>query len=204
MNMSAPLESWDDLLCGLAGGDDRAYQEFWNLYGERLTNIVRRRLPTSMQQRVEPEDLVQSVCRTFVRRLNDGQIQLVDRDRLWRLLCAISLNKIRMQIRFQHQQRRSPNRESPSQSQDEDSDWIEELGGNIPSPDDEAMFGEQLGSLLEKLDEEERGIVQLKLEGWDNDEIATKLGCSERTVRRLTQKIRERLCQWLLTTVSGS
>ena len=46
---------------------------------------------------------------------------------------------------------------------------------------------------MESLDEEERRIVELKLLERSNAEIAEQLGCSERTVRRLLARLRERL-----------
>jgi len=53
-----------------------------------------------------PEDLVQSACRTFLRRAQIGQFRLADSEELWRLLCAITLTKVREQTRFHMRQKR--------------------------------------------------------------------------------------------------
>ena len=48
-------------------------------------------------------------------------------------------------------------------------------------------------TLQGEMDEEERRIVDLKLEERSNEEIARALDCSERTVRRLLDRTRSRL-----------
>ena len=45
--------------------------------------------------------------------------------------------------------------------------------------------------------EEQQRIVEMKLEHFTNDEIAEKMECSERTVRRISKRIRARLQQIL-------
>ena len=50
---------------------------------------------SSLSSRVDPEDIVQSVFRTFFRRASEGQYQVPSGEELWKLLLAISLNKVR-------------------------------------------------------------------------------------------------------------
>jgi RNA polymerase sigma factor (sigma-70 family) len=57
--------------------------------------------------------------------------------------------------------------------------------------------------LFETLNDEERRIVALKLDGCTNDEVAAKLNCSERTVRRLMKQLQARL-ETQLDTIDGS
>ena len=102
---------WDTMLRGLVDGDGQAYAEFWDRYGERLNRIANRHLPRQLHRRVQPEDVVQSVCRTFFRRMSEGRFELGKNEQLWPLLCAITLNKVRMQIRFQLQGKRHVARE---------------------------------------------------------------------------------------------
>jgi RNA polymerase sigma-70 factor (ECF subfamily) len=47
--------------------------------------------------------------------------------------------------------------------------------------------------LLAGLDEDERGIVELSLQGHSTQEISDRLGHPERTVRRLRERVRQRL-----------
>ncbi len=62
-----------------------------------------------------------------------------------------------------------------------------------PTPADAAAFADQFRLLIESLGEEEKQLVALKLDDMTNDQIADKLGCSERTVRRLLKQVQARL-----------
>jgi serine/threonine protein kinase len=68
--------------------------------------------------------------------------------------------------------------------------WIDVVSRD-PTPAEAACAADQLESLLERLSEAERDIVVHRLQGWSNEEIAAKLGVSDRTVRRALSRIRE-------------
>ena len=66
-----------------------------------------------------------------------------------------------------------------------------QLVGDEPTPDFAAQVAEEYGRLLELLgDETLRQVAVWKMEGYSNDEIADKLGCSRRTVARKLEAIR--------------
>jgi RNA polymerase sigma-70 factor (ECF subfamily) len=50
-------------------------------------------------------------------------------------------------------------------------------------------------ALLRDLDQDERPIVELSLQGYSTQEISTQLGRAERSVRRLRERVRQRLEQ---------
>jgi len=58
-------------------------------------------------------------------------------------------------------------------------------------------FEDQLQQLLHGLDAEERQLVDLKLQQCTNEEVASQLGCSERTVRRMLKTVQSRLQRML-------
>ena len=64
-------------------------------------------------------------------------------------------------------------------------------------PDQAAEFTDQFEQILSLLDEEERQILDLKLQDYTHEEIAEKLGTSERTVRRIMKRIQSRLAREL-------
>lgn len=200
MNAASPPEyDWEEWMQGLATGDQEICRQFWKAYGSRLGLIAKRHLPSKLKPRVEPEDIVQSACRTFFRRIQDGKIELVDGDLLWPYLCAITVNKVRLQARFHGRQRRSPDREQRLGLGKEATGMTAgDLVGDGLSPDESAAFAEQLHRLLADMDETECQVIQLKLEQYSNHEIAERLLCSERTVRRIINRLRERLKDSLL------
>ena len=66
-----------------------------------------------------------------------------------------------------------------------------------PTPAESIEFADQLEQLLGVLDDEERTAVILKLEQHTNNEVAQQLKCSERTVRRIIDRVQSRWKQSL-------
>src|SRR5260221_1863489 len=98
-NMADDEERLKRLIDGLRGGDGRAEREFWDQYGPALHRIADKQLPDKVRRRVGPEDVVQSACRTFLRRAQGGEFQLDDSEGLWPLFCAITLTQVPEQAR---------------------------------------------------------------------------------------------------------
>lgn len=181
----------EEMIAGLILGNEDSYRVFWDRYGNRLNGIARKYMPRGLERRMEPADLVQSVCKSFFRRASEGELQLTDADSLWGLLCAITLNKMRMNQRFHLAQKRSLSRE-------QDVSWSEDCPqpfalARDPRPDAAVVFEDEFDQVMSKLDEQERQIVQLRMEGHTNSEAAQEIGCSERTVRRMLVRIRSKL-----------
>jgi RNA polymerase sigma-70 factor (ECF subfamily) len=195
--MTAGEDRWESVIRGLREGDPRVVRDFCLQHGAMLERLANRHLAHGMRRRVEPEDVVQSVCRTFLRRVKEGEFQLPDAESLWRLLCAITLSKVREQTRFHLRQRRSLAQETPLADDDGSSNpGFVVVDRGLP-PDEQVAFADQFEKLLASLDDEERQLVDLRLQQLDNDQIAARLGCSQRTVRRLLGRLESRLLRTL-------
>ena len=70
--------------------------------------------------------------------------------------------------------------------------WVEPLGSE-PTPHEAAVLTETIEQLCAGLDEDERPILELSLQGYTTREISERLGRAERTVRLLREGIRHRL-----------
>jgi RNA polymerase sigma-70 factor, ECF subfamily len=187
-------DHWQRLIQGLRTGDSRIAQEFWDQYGALLLQVAERHLGGKLRRRVGPEDVVQSACRTFLRRARLGEFQLPDSAALWHLLCAITLNKVRQQTTFHLRQKRGLDRELPLDPEPGEDRGIDPQAPG-PTPAEAAEFADQFQQLLGELDEEERQMVDLKLQECTHEEVAEQLGCSERTVRRVMKRLQARLVQ---------
>jgi RNA polymerase sigma factor (sigma-70 family) len=189
---------WQQLLAGLCGGDAGKAEEFWRLYGPILHQVAEKNLGERWRRRFGPDDVVQSVCRTFFRRAQGGQLKLGDSESLWALLCAITLNKIREKVRYHSRKKRSLAQEVQALPGPEDSAASGyPLAAPDPSPAEAAEFADHFEKVLSLLDEEERRILDLKLQDHTNEEVAQRLGTSERTVRRIQKRIQTRLAREL-------
>ena len=194
-------QQWEQLLAGLRSGDDDACAEFWNAYGPILENVADKQLSGRMRRRVGSDDIVQSACRTFFRRVSQGQFDLPDAEALWRLICSITLNKARRAARDQSRQRRSIDREQDIDARAHgETAPSANLEANAPSPFDAAELADQMEALLSSLNEQECVMLDLKLQQFTNDEIAEKVGCSERTVRRVIKRLQD---EWLRMEEQG-
>jgi RNA polymerase sigma factor (sigma-70 family) len=182
---------WQRMIDGLRKGDSLVARDFYAQYGPVLQRIADRHLPDMVRRRVGAEDVVQSACRTFLRRAEGGEFQLTDDSGLWQLLCAITLSKVRGQARYHLRQKRGLSRE---QEPDPNSSQVpgQYVAAPGPGPDEAAAFSDQFQRLLEELDEEDRQIVNLKLQEFTNDQVADQLGCSERTVRRTLKRLQSK------------
>src|SRR5512135_2484218 len=76
-------------------GQDDAPTLLYLRYAERLRALAARQSSPGLAARVDPEDIVQSVFRTFFRRAVEGQYDVPEGEEIWKLLLVIALHKIR-------------------------------------------------------------------------------------------------------------
>src|SRR5437773_883220 len=69
-------DRWQELIRGLRTGERQATRDFWERYGAELHRVAAHRLPPGLRARLGPEDVVQSVCPTFLRRAQGGEFTL--------------------------------------------------------------------------------------------------------------------------------
>jgi RNA polymerase sigma factor (sigma-70 family) len=189
-------EGWPSLVDAIRRGDSQALREFYVEYGPLLHRLAARHVGGGLRRRVEPDDVVQSVCRTFLRRARNGQFEINDSDGLWGLLCAITLNKVRKLLRFHLRHKRDVKKEAVAAAADDSSHFLPLLSPE-PTPAEAAEFDDELRRLLHSLDDEQRQVVMLKLQQYTNKEVAKQLGSSERTVRRIMKVVQAHLTRQL-------
>jgi len=188
----------DPMLTALRDGDSLAVARFIREYGPLLERIAEKHMAAGLKRRVGADDVAQSVCRTFVRRAGIGEFQIPDAESLWSLLVAITVTKVREQARFHRRQKRDSGREQHLDSVTPSGEAkVPTPVSAEPTPADVAEWSDQFEKLLGELDAEERKIVEYRLAGHTHEEIATKMDCSERTVRRLFKRLQERLLKWV-------
>ena len=64
-------------------GEQDAATELYLRYADRLRTLAARKASTDLKRRVDAEDIVQSVFRTFFRRAAGGQYDAPTGDELW-------------------------------------------------------------------------------------------------------------------------
>src|SRR5262245_33045959 len=76
-------------------GQEDASTLLYLRYAGRLHALAARQSGADLARRLDPEDIVQSVFRTFFRRAARGEYEVPDGEEIWRLLLVIALNKVR-------------------------------------------------------------------------------------------------------------
>ena len=173
-------------------GDETAATEIFERYVNRLCALAKTRLSTRMKRRVEAEDVVQSAYRSFFRRADD-QYVLEKQGDLWRLLAAITINKIRGQVEFHTAKKRGVYLEESMMADQSMIRVSPEVISEEPKPDEAAAMVEELTEILSDLDSTQRSIVELSMQNHNVQQIAKTVKRSERTVRRTIQQFREGL-----------
>jgi len=64
----AASDSFQDLIARLTAGEDAAATALFRRYGQRLIALARTRLDEAARRKLDPEDVVQSVFRSFFTR----------------------------------------------------------------------------------------------------------------------------------------
>jgi len=183
----------------LKTGHETAATELWNHFYVRLIGLARKKLRAAPKRVVDEEDVVVSAFETFFRRAKDGQFpRLDDRDDLWQVLVTITERKAINQLRNQARLKRGGGKvrgESVFVAEQSSSvdQTIDQVVGQEPTPEFAAIVAEDFQRLLDTLgDDDLREIALLKLEGYTNHEIATKVERSLPTIERRLKLIRHK------------
>lgn len=179
-------------------GDEAAEQEAWDEYAERLLRFAKRKLASMPRRAVDEEDVVLSAMNSFIIGVRGGQLEPRDSNELWKLLATITMRKATKYLRQHYAVKRGqgavrgesvffdfvkPDDPSNGLSQVHDRDSLPEVSSTLLE-----MCEQKYAALTPELKE----FAQLRLEGYEQKEIAERLGCSEITVRRRLTQIRER------------
>ncbi|RMF43017.1 MAG: sigma-70 family RNA polymerase sigma factor [Planctomycetota bacterium] len=185
------------MLNELQCGDDRAAEQLFRRFECRLIALARRHLGEHLRSKVDPEDVLQSVFRSFFRRQVEGQFQFEDWSSLWTLLTLITVRKCRNQLKRFGRRRRQVWRE---RGLEYDTGTALELISREPTPPQAMLLTETLERLMQQLSDRDRNILTLHLQGHSIAEIAEHIQRTERTVRRAMQHIRVLLQKWACET----
>jgi RNA polymerase sigma-70 factor (ECF subfamily) len=174
-------------------GDQEAAATLFQRYAERLLALARSRLAPSLAPHVDPEDVVQSAYRSFFTGARAGRYDLGRSGDLWRLLVAITLHKLQHQVERHTTAKRDISRVYRLSEEGSLLRVQGEMLAREPTPADAAALTDTVQKLLAGLEPLERQMVELRLQGYGLDEIAGDVSRSERTVRRLLERVKERL-----------
>ena len=166
-------------------GENEAATRLYVKYAQRLERLAAAEMSGRLRSRLDPEDVVQSVFRTFFRRAKDPLFRSPSGDQLWQLLLVIAMNKVRKLGRFHRQKKRSVDQTvsvvdeaTPASGAEFESLTILEI---------------VLDETLSDLPDAQRQMIELRIQGNTINEISKITNRCTRTVERVLHRFRERM-----------
>lgn len=184
------------ILQQLNAGESLAAEMVFRRFSGQLIELAQQRLGWRLRRKLDPEDVVQSAFHSFFRMQAADELAFENWDALWGLLSLITIRKCGHRIEHFQAACRDVGRERSAVLRAADveasrADW--EAVAQQPSPSQAAMLTEAIDELLRPLDDRDRRIVTLALQGSTVPEISEEIGRSERTVQRVFERLKAEL-----------
>ena len=167
-------------------GDNDACRRLLEVYGPHVVRAVRRNLDRSIRSKFDSADFAQAVWASFFTRPTQAD-QFDSPESLVGYLAAMAKNK----VVDEHRRRLGALKYDVSREEPLRPDENQGLRSPQPTPSQVAVAGELWERLITGQPPHHQAILRLRREGLTNDEIAERLGLSEKTVRRLMKRLFE-------------
>lgn len=186
------------LLVRLSEGETDALEELLRVHLPGLRGYVRLHSDRVLRSKESSTDLVQSVCREVLEKLDRFQYPSENAFKHW--LYATALRKIRHRYEYYRAQKRDAVKEVPLVDSSSDG-GLSMCYSALHTPSAELMAREeveQLEAAFDQLSEEHREVLVLaRLVGLSRAEIGERMGRSEGAVRALLFRAQARLAELL-------
>jgi len=185
MNMAAGQRSFAKLLEEVRAGSESAAWELVERYEPHIRSVLARGLGPQMRTRLDSIDLAQAAWLSFFR--HRSRLAQIDQPKeLVGFITAIVRNKLRHAVRDHHRACRDVRRGVPLGAATSGDSALE---AHVARPSQVVSARERWQTLMDRLPEHYRRMVELRSRGATFVEIARTLGCAERTVRRVMDSI---------------
>lgn len=198
--MTGAVDDFAELVARVRLGDEAALAELTQRYEAELHLAARVLLGRALRAHLDSADLVQSVHHSLLLGLRQNKIRLTSPQELLGLAVTMARRKVaRHWRRLQRQQPLDPaavETAGPAAA-------LTALTSSEPDPAQEAQFRDTLAHLCGQLDDKDRRLIELRLQGYSTAEAARQLGVDADVLRvrlsRLRRRLRERnaLTEWL-------
>jgi RNA polymerase sigma-70 factor (ECF subfamily) len=160
-------------------------------FRERLLRLAKTNLDRRLAARIDEQDVLQSVLRSFFVRHADGQFAFASWSEVWNLLVLMTKRKCVKQAQVHFAERRDVRRNSGLACATEGAEVNASSSGPIPA--EVVLLAEASDRLWQELSDREKDVLALALAGRTIEQIGAELCRTQRTVRRLLGRVRERL-----------
>lgn len=183
-----PLAS-DGLFARARAGDQAAWKELFETCYPKVVRVIRRKLQgrPAVRSRYDSTDFASDVWKSLAAKSDRFDFATVDE--LMAFLVKAAEDKFHDHMRKLTAQRRNLYRELPLVGSDDQR--LLQLASADPTPSQYALEGEARALLLQACSPEQRQILELRDQGYSNEEIAGRTGWHLRQVQRFLKGLRE-------------
>ena len=182
-------DSFVTLMERFRSDENAAARDVVDRFSHRLIALTRRHIAQRLAHRIDPEDVVQSVFKSFFVGHRDGKFQMDNWNNLWGLLILIARRKCADRVAYLCADRRDVGRELL-----DGSGKFRQAGlDRAPEAEEAVCLADTVEYLLPSVDADERPVLELSLEGYSAAEIGLRLGRALATIHRLRERIHNRV-----------
>jgi RNA polymerase sigma factor (sigma-70 family) len=187
-----PDDDFVRLLARVRLGDESAADELVRRYEKAVLRCVRSRLSRTLRGAMDSMDVMQSVHRSLLIGLKSERFQMTSPQQLIGLAVVMVQRKV---ARHWRKEKRMPTTCNATDLAGDVVPCIENVPATDSTPSDVAAASDLLDRLLSQLNDLDRQLVQLKLDGYNSVDAAEILHREPAFVRmrwsRLRQMLRE-------------
>lgn len=171
----------------LSNGDERAVEVVFSKYFDRLIRLAAGKMKGMNAVPRDGEDIAISAIKSLCNGLNENRLELTSEDDLWACLFKITTRKVCAERRRAYAKKRGENQwlvSGDTAATEDDDALFNAVAGKEPSPELALQMAEAADDMLALFDKDsiQQQIIQLKLQGLTNQEIADQTGLVIRTV----------------------
>jgi RNA polymerase sigma-70 factor (ECF subfamily) len=175
-------------LLSRAASDPAAQEQLCQHYAAKVRIVARVLLGPALRPHFDSLDLVQSVHRSLLMGLQSDKFDISTPEKLVALASTMVRRKVARKWRRERRQVSLNPAESANLAQ-----TLVSLSSTETDPAAAAQYNDQLQHLCESLNETERRMLELRLEGYTSGEVAQQLGLHAVALRVRWTRLRKRL-----------
>ena len=164
--------------------DNPAISEFHSRYHDRVIRLAERKIFGVLNSKIDPADISQETFIAFFDAMRKNTVRWQRKGDLWRFLAGIAVNQVRKKAEYWSAQKRNCNLELGD-------DVHLQVSKNTHTA--EVELSELLEHVLTTEKPLTNRVIKLRLAGYSHIEIASEVGRSQRTIRRVLDSFRARI-----------
>jgi RNA polymerase sigma factor (sigma-70 family) len=179
-------ESPNNILERARQGDQDAWETLFKECYPKIVRVVRHRLSRPMRKLYDSTDIANEVMKSLAAKFDNFDFSSIDGLRAF--LIRAAEQKVVDGYRRGHARKRDVTRDRPIHGGDDAHGW--ELADESPTASQVAVASEEEENLLGAQSVNSRTVLELKIKGMSNSEVARETGWHLRKIERFLEKLR--------------